>query len=75
MVGDTALARRLGAPRPQVVDPYSAYEQAVAAMQDSPPIDGFAEHTNRNECLMTCTWPRIRPRRPRGAPTTGTGSR
>jgi hypothetical protein len=38
-------------PRPEVVGPYSSYEQAVAAMQDSPLIDGFAEDTNRNEWL------------------------
>lgn len=38
-------------PRPEVVGPYSSYEQAVATMQDSPLIDGFAEDTNRNEWL------------------------
>lgn len=38
-------------PRPEVVGPYSSYAQAVAAMQDSPLIDGFAEDINRNEWL------------------------
>jgi hypothetical protein len=37
--------------RPEVVGPYSSYDQAVAAMQDSLLIDGFAEDTNRSEVL------------------------
>ena len=38
-------------PRPEVVGPYPSQEQAVAAMQDSLLIDGFAEDTNRDEWL------------------------
>jgi len=38
-------------PRAEVVGPYSSCEQAVAAMQDSLLIDGFAEDTNRSEVL------------------------
>lgn len=38
-------------PRPEVVGPYSSHRQAVAAMQDSLLIDGFAEDTNREEWL------------------------
>jgi hypothetical protein len=38
-------------PRPEVVGPYPSQEQALAAMQDSVLIDGFAEDTNRDEWL------------------------
>jgi hypothetical protein len=38
-------------PRPEVVGPYPSQEQALAAMQDSLLIDGFAEDTNHNEWL------------------------
>ncbi|ABL79330.1 MULTISPECIES: hypothetical protein [unclassified Nocardioides] len=38
-------------PRPEVVGPYSSHMEAVAAMQDLPLIDGFAEDTNRDEWL------------------------
>lgn len=38
-------------PRPEVGGPYPTHKQAVAAMQDSLLIDGFAEDTNRNEWL------------------------
>ena len=38
-------------PRPEVVGPYPTHQQAVAAMQDSLLIDGFAEETNREEWL------------------------
>ncbi|HMM42470.1 MAG TPA: PLP-dependent aminotransferase family protein, partial [Thermomicrobiales bacterium] len=38
-------------PHPEVVDPYPTHQQAVAAMQDSLLIDGFAEETNREEWL------------------------
>ena len=37
--------------RPEVVGPYPTHKQAVAAMQDSLLIDGFAEETNRDEWL------------------------
>jgi len=38
-------------PRPEVVGPYTSYEQAVSAMQDSLLIDSFAEDTKREEWL------------------------
>jgi hypothetical protein len=38
-------------PRPEVVGPYTSYEQAVSAMQDSLLIDSFAEDTKRDEWL------------------------
>ncbi|ABM10418.1 hypothetical protein [Paenarthrobacter aurescens] len=38
-------------PRPEVVGPYATHQQAVAAMQHSALIDGFAEDTNREESL------------------------
>lgn len=38
-------------PRPEVVGPYTSYEQGVAAMEDSPLIDSFAEDTKREEWL------------------------
>lgn len=38
-------------PRPEVVGPYTSYEQAVAAMEDSLLIDSFAEDTKREEWL------------------------
>lgn len=38
-------------PRPEVAGPYTSYEQAVSAMQDSLLIDSFAEDTKREEWL------------------------
>jgi hypothetical protein len=38
-------------PRPEVVGPYSSYDEAVTAMEDSLLIDGFAADTNRSEVL------------------------
>src|SRR4051812_8144964 len=52
VVGHPALVRRLASVPPEVVAPYSSYEQAVAAMQDSLPIDGFAEGIDRSKVLV-----------------------